>query len=242
MKRNTLFLRTLCALMMSLLLIVPACAEEAAPAASEAPAAVQTETPAGEEASSSDGDDQSLFEKLTTTVNLPETYLITYSVEHEDGTVELVSYGKDSAGRYYIAKGGNEALFVPENSYYRQAGVEGQAYTFGHIKTQAQEFMAYAEGSLMQYAAGAEYVRTEEVCGRTADVYEIVRDILVFEYTACFAVDQETGVCLYMIDDSNIMGYELEPIQNVICIAFITENVVLPGTEAVETTQPEPQI
>lgn len=206
--------RALGALILTLALTAPACAEEAVPA-------VPTATV-----------EPSLTDRLRASVQLPETFLIAYAVEHRDGTVTLLSYGRDSAGRYYVSNEDGEALYVPEASYYRQAGDTRQAYTLSRIALQAADFMDCAEASRLRFATGATLVGTEEICGRTADVYEVTHDILLFKHTSTFAVDQQTGICLSMADDGNLMGYALDAMQHVVCTKFITEDVALPGTEA----------
>ena len=92
--------------------------------------------------------------------------------------------------------------------------------------------MDCAEASRLRFATGATLVGTEEICGRTTDVYEVTHDILLFRHTSTFAVDQQTGICLSMADDGNLMGYGLDAMQHVVCTQFITEDVALPGTEA----------
>ena len=91
--------RALCALVLTLALTAPACAEEAVPA-------VPAETV-----------EPSLTDRLRTAVQWPDTFLITYAVENRDGTVSLLSYGRDSAGRYHVANEDEEALYVPEATY-----------------------------------------------------------------------------------------------------------------------------
>ncbi|MGN1020521.1 MAG: hypothetical protein ACI4O7_09095 [Aristaeellaceae bacterium] len=213
MDRHAHLYRALCALTLALALTVPVCAEEAPPS-------VPTGAP-------------SLAETLRDAVQLPETFLITCAVERRDGSVSILTYGRDSAGRYYVAADGGEALYVPEAGYYRQAGDARQACTLSHIEQQTEEFLTCAEASRLRFANGATLVGTEEICGRTADVYELTHDMLVFRYTATFAVDQATGVCLSMTDDGNLMGYGLDAMQHMVCTRFITEDVALPGTETV---------
>ena len=108
-KRVTMFRKTYLVLTLLLcfsLLMGASCAEEAAYVPAE-----QEDEPAGtDESTDANDQEKNLLEKLRTTVQMPDVYLIMYSIENEDGTVEFISYGRDESDRYYISKDGDEAL------------------------------------------------------------------------------------------------------------------------------------
>ena len=74
-------------------------------------------------------------------------------------------------------------------------------------------------------------IGTEVISGRTASVYQLTHDIGIYKQTFKLAMDDETGLCLQLENISEFLGFSAEEKLEFTCTQFITENIILPGTE-----------
>lgn len=169
-------------------------------------------------------------------VDLPAEYLISYEIL-ENGVIRTITKGQDKNGNIYYCSGSEECYYALEEGRYRLykpdengifAADTSALYTAEHIDTTTSEFNEYLEQSNMQYNGVASLTGTEEIAGRTCDVYQFEVTVINFSNHYKLAIDQETGACMLWQQITDVSGHVTSQSGSFQCVQFTTKNVELP--------------
>jgi len=170
---------------------------------------------------------------------LPEEFFISYEAETEPGVIETITVAKDTNSNIYYKKGSNECLFLYESGNYIAFEMEegefvqqsDNKYEPDYVEQRTDAIGEYIKKGEIMNINAATYLRTEEVLGRTCDIYAVEVKILQFTQDYTFAVDQETMVCLAWNSETKVAGFEMDSNGSFTCTRFDTERVLLPLPE-----------
>lgn len=141
-----------------------------------------------------------------------------------------MAIGRDAEGRIYIADGDQAQLFFPEDGLYAEHG-SGRLYTREDLLARCETLALCIRKSTCIFSADPEGTGTEVICGKTASVYTLTYDLGIYKQTFRLAVDDGTGLCLRLENVCEFLGFSAENTLEFTCTQFVTEDVVLPGTE-----------
>lgn len=181
--------------------------------------------------------------KVSMSVAYPEEYFISYEAVSKTGVIYTVSKGVDAVGNIYMKDMGEEVLYILEGSGYiryvfDKNGIpvrDGQnKYTGKSVEKMTDHFELFSKHLRTPFMTTADHVADTTLLGRDVAEYEVGITFINFTQKYSFTQDLETGICLSW-NSSTAVGNHITSAEegNFTCVAFETENVMLPGIEKI---------